>query len=137
MIGKRALIAFRLTSSVLDSTSFRVVATSFRPFSTKSGRRVPPRKPIKKAIVSIDSNNVMDISQASVRERLDRIRLSTEEKKAVNVKIIEGLVNPSNWIFLDDADLAESLRKLIHQGIYILFLLLYHILNFVLYICFL
>lgn len=54
MIGKRALIAFRLTSSVLDSTSFRVVPTSFRPFSTKSGRRVPPRKPIKKAIVSIE-----------------------------------------------------------------------------------
>jgi hypothetical protein len=79
----------------------------------------------------------MDVSQVSVRERLDHIGLSTEEKKAVNVKIIEGLVNPSNWIFLDDADLAESLRKLIHQGMYDLFLLLYHIINFVLYICFL
>ncbi len=50
-----------------------------------------------------------------VDERLAKIGLSEEEQQAVRCKITAGSINPINWNFLNDLDLAVSLRDLIQQ----------------------
>jgi hypothetical protein len=72
-----------------------------------------------------------------VKERLDQIGLSDEEKRAVNVKLAGGVIDPRNWNILDDVVLADSLRELITQGKYILFLLFVPHSKFcIIYLCF-
>jgi hypothetical protein len=59
----------------------------------------------------------MNLSQVSVRERLDHIGLSDEEKKAIIVKLVEGTVSPTNWNIFNNTELAASIRAIIQPGI--------------------
>jgi hypothetical protein len=68
----------------------------------------------------------MDGSQMPVRVRLDQIGLSDEEKWAVNVKLAAGVIDPRNWNILDNVVLAQCLRELITQGIYLILIIVPH-----------